>query len=74
MIDLYFWTTPNGYKVTILLEELGWKYDVIPVHIGKGEQFKPEFLKISPNNKFLRLLIATDPVTRRSQFSNRARS
>src|SRR5712691_8433013 len=51
MIDLYFWTTPNGYKVTILLEELGWKYDVIPVHIGKGEQFKPEFLKISPNNK-----------------------
>jgi GST-like protein len=51
MIDLYFWTTPNGYKVTILLEELGWKYNVIPVQIGKGEQFKPEFLKISPNNK-----------------------
>jgi GST-like protein len=51
MIDLYFWTTPNGYKVTILLEELGWTYNVIPVHIGKGEQFKPEFLKISPNNK-----------------------
>jgi GSH-dependent disulfide-bond oxidoreductase len=51
MIDLYFWTTPNGYKVTILLEELGWKYNVIPVQIGKGDQFKPEFLKISPNNK-----------------------
>ncbi len=51
MIDLYFWTTPNGYKVTILLEELGWPYNVIPVHIGKGEQFAPEFLKISPNNK-----------------------
>jgi GSH-dependent disulfide-bond oxidoreductase len=51
MIDLYFSTTPNGYKVTILLEELGWSYNVIPVHIGKGEQFKPEFLKISPNNK-----------------------
>ena len=51
MIDLYFWTTPNGYKVTILLEELGWKYNVIPVNIGKGEQFKPEFLKISPNNR-----------------------
>jgi GST-like protein len=50
-IDIYFWTTPNGYKVTILLEELGWDYNVIPVHIGKGEQFNPEFLKISPNNK-----------------------
>jgi GST-like protein len=51
MIDIYFWTTPNGYKVTILLEELGWRYNVIPVHIGKGEQFEPAFLKISPNNK-----------------------
>ncbi|MFI4986846.1 MAG: glutathione S-transferase N-terminal domain-containing protein, partial [Alphaproteobacteria bacterium] len=51
MIDVYFWMTPNGYKVTILLEELGWPYRVIPVHIGKGEQFAPEFLKISPNNK-----------------------
>ena len=51
MIDVYFWTTPNGYKVTILLEELGLTYNVIPVHIGKGEQFAPQFLKISPNNK-----------------------
>jgi GSH-dependent disulfide-bond oxidoreductase len=51
MIDLYFWTTPNGYKVTIMLEELEWQYNVIPVHIGRGEQFQPEFLKISPNNK-----------------------
>jgi len=51
MLDVYFWTTPNGYKVTILLEELGLKYNVVPVHIGKGEQFSPEFLKISPNNK-----------------------
>jgi GST-like protein len=56
MIDLYFWTTPNGYKVTILLEELGWKYNVIPVHIGKGEQFSPNFLKISPNNKIPALI------------------
>jgi len=45
MLDLYFWTTPNGYKVTILLEELGLQYNVVPVHIGKGEQFKPDFLK-----------------------------
>ena len=51
MIDVYFWTTPNGYKVTIMLEELGWKYNVVPVNIGKGDQFKPEFLKISPNNR-----------------------
>ncbi|MGH7986279.1 MAG: glutathione binding-like protein [Candidatus Binataceae bacterium] len=51
MIDVYFWTTPNGYKVTIMLEELGWKYNVFPIAIGKGEQFEPEFLKISPNNK-----------------------
>ena len=51
MLDLYFWTTPNGYKVSILLEELGLQYNVVPVHIGKGEQFNPDFLKISPNNK-----------------------
>lgn len=51
MIDLYFWSTPNGYKVSILLEELEMPYRVIPVHIGKGQQFEPEFLKISPNNK-----------------------
>lgn len=50
-IDLYTWTTPNGYKISILLEELGWAYNVIPVNIGKGEQFADEFLKISPNNK-----------------------
>jgi GST-like protein len=51
MIDLYFWTTPNGYKLTIMLEELEWKYNVIPVNIGKGEQFKVDFLNISPNNR-----------------------
>jgi GST-like protein len=51
MIDVYFWITPNGYKVTIALEELAMPYNVIGVNIGKGEQFKPEFLKISPNNK-----------------------
>ena len=51
MIDAYFWPTPNGYKVTVMLEELGLKYNLIPVNIGKGDQFKPEFLKISPNNR-----------------------
>ncbi|MFC5068817.1 glutathione binding-like protein [Flaviflagellibacter deserti] len=50
-IDLYFWPTPNGYKITIMLEEVGLPYRVIPVNIGKGDQFKPEFLAISPNNR-----------------------
>ncbi len=51
MIDLYTWTTPNGRKVSILLEELGIPYTVHAIDIGKDDQFKPEFLKISPNNK-----------------------
>jgi GST-like protein len=51
MIDLYAWPTPNGFKISILLEETGLPYRVIPVDIGKGDQFKPDFLKISPNNK-----------------------
>jgi len=51
MIDLYFWTTPNGYKVSIFLEEANLPYHLVPVHIGRGDQFKPEFLAISPNNK-----------------------
>ena len=50
MIDLYFWTTPNGHKITIFLEETGIPYNIKPVNIGKGDQFEPEFLKISPNN------------------------
>ncbi len=51
MIDLYGWPTPNLHKVTILLEETGVPYNVIPVDISQGDQFKAEFLKISPNNK-----------------------
>lgn len=51
MIDLYTWTTPNGRKISILLEELGVPYAVKPVNIGKDEQFAPAFLAISPNNK-----------------------
>lgn len=51
MIDLYTWTTPNGRKVSILLEELGIDYNVHAINIGKDEQHTPEFLKISPNNK-----------------------
>ncbi len=51
MIDLYHWPTPNGHKITIFLEEAGVEYRIIPVNIGKGEQFRPEFLAISPNNR-----------------------
>jgi len=51
MIDLYFWPTPNGKKITIALEELGLPYKLVPVNIGRGEQFQPEFLAISPNNR-----------------------
>ncbi len=51
MIDFYFWTTPNGYKVLMFLEETGIPYRIVPVNISMGEQFEPEFLRISPNNK-----------------------
>ncbi len=51
MIEVYSWATPNGHKVHIMLEECGLPYKVIPVNIGTGDQFKPEFLAISPNNK-----------------------
>ena len=51
MIDVHYWTTPNGHKITIFLEEAGLEYKVIPVNIGKGEQFKAEFLTVSPNNR-----------------------
>ena len=51
MIDFYYWTTPNGHKVTLFLEEAGLPYALKPVNIGKGEQFDPAFLAISPNNR-----------------------
>ncbi|MDB5967273.1 MAG: thiol:disulfide oxidoreductase [Polaromonas sp.] len=51
MIDLYYWPTPNGWKISIMLEECGLAYNMVPVNIGKGEQFEPGFLAISPNNR-----------------------
>ena len=51
MIDFYYWPTPNGWKISIALEELALPYQVFPINIGRGEQFKPEFLAISPNNR-----------------------
>ncbi len=51
MIDLYYWTTPNGHKITMLLEEAGLPYRILPINISQGEQFAPDFLKIAPNNR-----------------------
>jgi GST-like protein len=51
MIDLYYWTTPNGHKITLFLEETGLPYTIHPVNLSRGDQFKPEFLAISPNNR-----------------------
>ncbi|HEX7820448.1 MAG TPA: glutathione binding-like protein [Sphingobium sp.] len=60
MIDLYYWTTPNGHKITIFLEEAGIPYRIRPVNIGKGEQFAPDFLAIAPNNR-IPAILDTDP-------------
>ncbi len=65
MIDFHFAPTPNGWKVAILLEELGLPYNMIPVRLGKGDQFKPEFLAISPNNRMPAIVdhdVPGDPV------------
>ena len=51
MIDLHYWTTPNGHKITMFLEETGLPYRIVPVNLGKDEQFAPDFLAIAPNNK-----------------------
>ncbi len=59
MIRLYYWPTPNGHKITIMLEECGLEYEIIPVNIGRGDQFEPDFLAISPNNR-MPALVDTD--------------
>jgi GST-like protein len=61
MIDLYYWTTPNGHKLTIYLEETGTPYKIIPVDIGTGAQFEPDFLAIAPNNR-IPAIVDHDPV------------
>ena len=61
MIDVYSWATPNGHKVHIMLEECGLPYRVHPINIGAGDQFKPEFLKISPNNKIPAIIDSDGP-------------
>jgi GST-like protein len=61
MIDLYYWPTPNGWKVSIMLEECGLRYRTLPVDIGGGDQFKPDFLRISPNNR-MPAIVDTEPI------------
>ena len=51
MIDLYYWPTPNGHKITMFLEESGLEYQIKPINIGKGDQFAEDFLRIAPNNR-----------------------
>lgn len=68
MIDLYFWPTPNGLKLKLFLEEATLPYRAIPVDIGKGEQHRPEFLKVSPNNK-IPALVDHDPPDRGAPLS-----
>tara|TARA_A100001037_G_scaffold252396_1_gene236348 strand:+ start:960 stop:1724 length:765 start_codon:yes stop_codon:yes gene_type:complete len=61
MIDVHYWPTPNGWKVTIMLEECGLDYNVVPVDIGGGAQFAPEFLRLSPNNR-MPAIVDHDPL------------
>ncbi|WP_426440361.1 glutathione S-transferase N-terminal domain-containing protein [Bradyrhizobium genosp. P] len=61
MIDLHYWTTPNGHKITMFLEETGLPYRIVPVNLVRDEQFKPEFLKIAPNNK-IPAIVDNDPI------------
>ncbi|WGV23341.1 glutathione binding-like protein [Halotia branconii] len=68
MIELYYWTTPNGHKITMFLEEVGLPYTIIPVNIGAGDQFKPEFLKISPNNR-IPAIVDHEPVDQGAPIS-----
>ena len=68
MIDLHYWPTPNGHKITIFLEETALPYRIIPVRIGRGEQFKPEFLKIAPNNR-MPAIVDQDPGDGREPIS-----
>jgi GST-like protein len=75
MIDLYYWTTPNGHKITLLPRRSGLPYRIVPINIGKGEQFQPDFLRIAPNNR-IPAIVDTAPAAAASRFrcSSPARS
>ena len=61
MIDLYYWPTPNGHKISMMLEECGLDYTIHPININAGDQFRPDFLKLSPNNR-MPAIVDHDPV------------
>ena len=61
MIDLYYWATPNGHKITIALEEMALEYQIFPINISENDQFQPDFLKISPNNKIPAIIDQNGP-------------
>jgi GST-like protein len=61
MIDLHYWTTPNGHKITMFLEETGLPYKIVPVNLVQNDQFKPDFLRIAPNNK-MPAIVDHDPI------------
>ena len=67
-IELYYWPTPNGHKITIFLEEAELEYQIFPINISKGEQFQPDFLKIAPNNR-MPAIIDRDPTDGGTQIS-----
>lgn len=68
MIELYYWPTPNGHKITLMLEETGLPYVIKPVNIGRGEQFAPDFLRIAPNNR-MPAIVDTDPADHGASLS-----
>ena len=75
MYDLHYWPTPNGKKVTILLEEAAIPYKIVPCNIGSGDQFTPEFLKMNPNHRMPTMVDhARRAAASRSRSSNQARS
>ena len=74
MIDLYYWGTPNGQKISIALEEMGLQYKIYPINIMQNDQFQADFLKISPNNKIPAIVDKMDHVVSRYQSLNLVRS
>ena len=68
-IELYYWPTPNGHKITIFLEEAELEYQIFPINISKGEQFQPDFLKIAPNNR-MPAIIDRDPTDGGTQIQH----
>ena len=72
MIDLHYWPTPNGWKASIMLEECGLPYTLKPVNIGRGEQFSPEFIAISPNNRMPAIVDHDPPAAARLSRCSKA--